>query len=257
VVHGPVGRYVLQEASDNELSKGKPGGRRNYAHTFHRIEPANNSDPLDVTVSIVPGEKLTGRIVDEQGTPIEEALVITRLNISPLHLWWRGPITPSRGKQFELYGLEKNKEYPTHFLDSKHRLGAVQALRADGTESVVVLKPCGQATARFVDSEGNPHAKFDPALHIVITPGEHENDWAVANQGKLAADADFASNIDENYRPGPKTDEQGRVTFPSLIPGATYRLATFDDGKPRVLKQFSVQTGEKVDLGEFSIDLKR
>ena len=60
-----------------------------------------------------------------------------------------------------------------------------------------------------------------------------------------------------NYWPSPETDGQGHVRFPALIPDATYRLATYEDGKPRVIKQFSVESGEQIDLGEITIDLDR
>ena len=71
--------------------------------------------------------------------------------------------------------------------------------------------------------------------------------------GKLWADVDFVGNIDgTNYRPAPKTDEQGRVTLPALIPGAIYRIDSHKNDK--VLKEFSVKPGEQLDLGDIAID---
>jgi hypothetical protein len=45
-----------------------------------------------------------------------------------------------------------------------------------------------------------------------------------------------------NYARFPESDAQGRITFPALIPGATYRLRGHDD--------FTVKCGETLDLGD-------
>ncbi len=262
LIHGPSDRYVLHEISEQELSRGKPGGRRNYAHAIQRIDPAPGADPIDLAIALEPGATVSGRLVDEQGQPIDEARIISRLFIMPHAPFWRGyggelPPPVLSGK-FELPGLGRDQQYIVHFLDVKRRLGAVQTFRADSPDSTVVLRPCGQASARFVDPQGNPHAGYNPSLYIVVTPGEHERDLAAARLGKLAADADFVSNVDRtNYHPWPQADDQGRVTFPALIPGATYRIDAYKNGDPLVLKQFSVQPGEHVELGDLSLELDR
>jgi hypothetical protein len=52
-----------------------------------------------------------------------------------------------------------------------------------------------------------------------------------------------------HYGNGPKTDTAGQVTFPSLIPGATYRIAKFD-GTDRT---FTAEAGKVVRLGDVTI----
>ena len=262
LIHGPGDKYVLRETTEQEINRGKPGGRRNYAHAIERIEPAPGAEPTELTIELEPGATINGRLVDEQGKPIDEALVISRLFILPHSPFWRGyggeVPPPTLGGKFELSGLGAGQQYNVCFLDAKHRLGATETIRADSKDPTVVLRPCGQASARFVDSEGRPHVGFSPALHIVVTPGEHERDLAAAKLGRPAADADFVSNVDRtNYPSWVETDDQGRVTFPALIPGATYRLDTYQDGKPVILKQFSVKPGEQVELGDVAIELKR
>ena len=174
LVNGPHGQYVLQQISAEELDRGKPGGRRNYAHAIERIEPAVGADPIDLTVSLQPGATITGQMVDEQGAKIENALVISRLRMPSLSLDWRGMTPPTLGGNFELSGLAPDQEYPVHFLDPKQRLGATQIFRADSKPATVVLKPCGQASARFVDGEGKPVVDYDPIFHIVVTPGVNQ-----------------------------------------------------------------------------------
>ncbi len=57
----------------------------------------------------------------------------------------------------------------------------------------------------------------------------------------------------------PKTDAEGRITLPALIPGALYRITDFstakDDAKgPQVRKDFTVKPGETLDLGDILIE---
>ncbi len=256
LVHGPRGRYVLEEIGDRQLRAGKPGGWRNYVHAVEKIDPEKGAEPIDVTLRLQPGISASGRIVDQQGQPLDEALVVSRLTYSPLSLHWRGQILPTLGGRFELTGLEEGKEYPVYFLNAERRLGRTIVIRPGGGEQTVVLEPCGTATARFVDPRGKPHPEFWPGLHMIVTPGAHRYDRAAAERGELSADEDLVSNIDRtNYRQGFETDSQGKVTFPALIPGATYRLTTFEKGKPVVLKQFTVTPGEQLELGDITIEL--
>ena len=130
----------------------------------------------------------------------------------------------ARGGRFELRGLAPGKEYPVHFLDAEHRLGATAHLKTDRRKSTVVLHPCGQAVARFVDKNGQPVTDHHPMIEIVVTPGFLE-DYSIARKmGALSADVEFISNVDRTdysiYAPL-KSDKQGRVHLPALIPGAS------------------------------------
>jgi hypothetical protein len=52
-----------------------------------------------------------------------------------------------------------------------------------------------------------------------------------------------------HYGDGPRTDAEGRITLPNLVPGATYRISKFD-GKA---KDFTVEPGKKLDLGDIAV----
>ncbi|MFV1963896.1 MAG: M56 family metallopeptidase [Pirellulaceae bacterium] len=256
LVHGQQGNFVLQETSDRELSRGTRGGWRNYVHALHKLNLEEDAGPINATIELQPGATVSGRVVDDQGDSLDEVLVISRLAISALSLHWRGGMPPTRGGTFTLTGLEADQEYPVYFLDTRRRIGATATIGAGGDDPIIVLHPCGEATAKFVDAEGQPHAGFPPALEMVVTPGVHRYDFAAAKLGRLAADGDFVANIDRtNYWPGPKTDDQGRVVFPALIPGATYQIVTHDSGSPIVAKRFSVESGERLDPGEVVLNL--
>ena len=113
----------------------------------------------------------------------------------------------------------------------------------------------GVVVMQFVDPDGNPLVEYNTGLNMVVTPGVPQFDFKARNRGELAADEDFVANINrtEFYMRGPRTDQQGRVTLKELIPGATYRMYAYEDGENKILEQFTVESGETRDLGEFAV----
>jgi hypothetical protein len=94
-----------------------------------------------------------------------------------------------------------------------------------GERVAVRLEPCGAATVRFVDGDGKPLANQPVGqgllfvhLHLVVTPGATV--WAMADTEALQSDTAMQVNFDPRYQ-ALRTDAQGRVTFPTPIPGAT------------------------------------
>lgn len=255
LAHSTRGGYVLQEIGERQLSQGKAGGRRNYAHAIHALNPKADAKSLDVTMELEPGATVAGQIVDERGESVPEAIVISRLIVDPLSLWWRGHLPPVLGGRYELTGLRQGIEYPTYFLDAKRRLGATAILRVGDAEPKVTLKPCGSAVFRLVDNKRRPVAGYTPTVEMVVTPGPYRYDAPRPEADLLAADADFLGNIDHtNYPSILETDEEGKATLPALVPGANYRIVVRKQGKWRIAKEFQVQAGERLDLGDIEVE---
>lgn len=256
LAHGPDWKYVLQEISSRELSRNQIGGRRNYAHAIEKINPETGSEPLDITLELQPGETVSGRVVDEQNHPIEKAVMITRLAIYPTNTTWRGSdLFQARDGRFELNCLADGEDYPVHFLDAERKLGATAVLSTRDRNPTVVLKPCGQARMRLVDSDGKPVAGHYPNIDIVVTPGVYKYNNESFQVGKLAADSDFISNVDRtNYPDMPKSDKEGELLLPVLIPGATYQITDLNNQVFKVTETFQVQAGESLDLGDVLVE---
>ena len=93
---------------------------------------------------------------------------------------------------------------------------------------------------------------------MVVTPGEFSNIKA-RKDGTSLADEDSLTIIDAiNYKKDPASDAQGRIVFPALIPGATYRIVDRTTIRtpsgPHLRKEFDVKPGETLDLGDILIE---
>ena len=92
---------------------------------------------------------------------------------------------------------------------------------------------------------------------MVITPGEFSPTKA-RKDGTLLADEGFLSDIDPiNYQKDPVSAADGRIVFPTLIPGATYRIVDRTGrtpNGPQLRKEFTVKPGETRDLGDILIE---
>jgi hypothetical protein len=262
--------YVLQELGSNLFHEGQPGGRRYYAHAFIACDPKPGRASRDVRVVLRQGITVEGRVVGPDGQPVQDSWMFGRLHFGAefsTFRWWHGDQHgTARGGRFELHGLEPDREIPVHFLDPHRKLGATARIAgksAPGEPVTVRLAPCGTATARLVGPDGKPIGGFrHPRLiSMVVTPGPVAGPRA--RQGRaLLADEDILPIIDPiNYEQSPVSDPQGRIVFPALIPGAAYRIADAtrirEGVDPQVRKEFTVQPGETLDLGEVRIENPR
>ncbi len=115
---------------------------------------------------------------------------------------------------------------------------------------LVWFNPAGQPVVRSREGAAS--------VTLVVTPGPSEDSQDKADLDRLSADEDILSRIDPTRdKKGPASDDQGRLTIPGLIPGATYRIYdnTMGEGAgPRLRKEFTVKPGETADLGDVRIE---
>jgi RNA polymerase sigma factor (sigma-70 family) len=251
VVHGPTPDYVLAAMGYRKLVDDLPGGRRQYAHAFVPLDLQPGAAPHEAAVTLRRGATVRGRVVGPDGKPVAEGLMVSRLHIDPLAGYWRGRPEAVRDGRFELHGLDPDGTYPVYFLDARNKLGATVELsgKQAGQEVSVRLAPCGSAATRLVDAGGKPLAGRQVALEIVVTPGPHYIDRKSYLAGELSADADVVANVDRlNHWNVPRTDADGRVTFPALIPGATYRIIDYSNQENPLKQEFRVEAGESRKL---------
>ncbi len=162
-----------------------------------------------------------------------------------------------RDGTFAIPVLDPEATYRLHFVDPSGQLGAVAELsgkQAGGEPVTVRLRPCGRATARLVDAQGKPLARHRPLLWLLVPPGPHPApaDFKDLRDHNLRTrDAVWAAYLDPaRHGDGPRTDGQGRVTFPSLIPGATYRILL----GPGKVRDFTAEPGRTTALGDVTLE---
>ena len=266
-IMGPSDDYVFQEMGNRMLREGRPGGRRQYAHAFVSCDLKPGTESREVDVVLRRGATVKARVTTPDGQPVANAWMFSRLLLLPqpwaTRQYWGQFHGDVRNGHAELHGLPPDDEIPVYFLDSKNRLGATADVSvkaaADGPIPVR-LAPCGLAMARLVDAKGIPLAGYrDPYfISMIVTPGRDGHSQEEADQDLLAADGDYLSRIDPVHYNDLVSDAQGRVTFPALIPGATYRV--FDTttangpGGRKTRKLFVARAGETVELGDIVIE---
>ena len=253
IVLGPSDDYVLREIDENMVSRGEPGGRRYYAHTFIARDVKPDSQSLVVNVILRPATTVSGRVVGPDGEPIQNAWMISRLCLFPSsYAWlsWRAHYHGSvKSGRFEIHGLDPDAEVPVYFLDPTHKLGATSDFSgksAAGGSVTVRLQPCGAAKARVVDASGKPIAGYRGSrlISMVVAPP-----YLFRHQEATLAVIDTI-----NYADGPVSDALGRIDFPALIPEAPYHLSvSFRTANPRD-RDFTVKPGETLDLGDIVIE---
>jgi RNA polymerase sigma factor (sigma-70 family) len=147
--------------------------------------------------------------------------------------------------------------YRLHFLDAAGGQAAavsLQGKQADGEPLTVKLAPCGSARVRLTDARGKPLAGYRPVAWL-LPPGKAPAvaahlDRLIGN-GLRADNAIWLGHLDPlHYGDGPRTDADGRVTLPALIPGMSYRISQ-GDGKAR---DFTVHAGQTLTLPDLAID---
>ena len=255
--------YVLREIGNREFFNGRPGGRRLYSHSFVACDPQPGGPGLDVHVALRRGVTVAGRITDADDQPVRDAWIIDRSTLRPTATAWRMWHGEYHGEapsgRFELHGLGLDSDRPVYFLQPKRRLGATAHLSgksAAGGPITIRLESCGTATARLVDAHGKPLAGYrgEFLMSMIITPGPSPAGRDPADAKLLAAERDFVVWIDPiNYANPPFSDAHGRISFPALIPGASYQIVRSPTSlQPR--KVFTIKPGETLDLGDILIE---
>ncbi len=250
---------MLQTIGSRQLSRGEAGGDRNYVHAIKSIAPEDGEETVRLDLELTRGAVIRGEVTDEHGEPVDEMIMVSRLNVFPGQLTWRGDTVPIRGGRFEISGIQVGDTVPVHFLDARRRLGATLMATAADPQPKVVLRPCGQARMRFVSENGDPVADYEPWIEIVATPGRLGEFQLARRMGALAPDTDFIANVDNlNHRHVSdgrrKSDKDGHFLLPALIPGAMYRVQTAANILGQKWKTFVAQADETIELGDLSVD---
>jgi beta-lactamase regulating signal transducer with metallopeptidase domain len=255
LVQGPQNDYIRQTITTRDFDKKAVRARRHYVGGFTTLDLKPDQPSAEVDLTLRRGVTLKGRIVGPNDQPPGDVLILSRHFIGAGEDEFRGGHITAKDGQFALHGLDPEKATPFYFLDPKNETGAtveISGKSADAGPLVVRLAPCGKAVARFVNFGGTPKADYQTSLQILVSPGPFKGDDKRSKK-EISSDQDYVANFDrDHYWHQPKTDADGRCVFPALIPGATYRLPIFNKLGDWDEKDFTVKSGETLQLPDIA-----
>jgi beta-lactamase regulating signal transducer with metallopeptidase domain len=259
-VTAPTPDFVHVMVSDGEKDYGKPGLTREYYDGVAHLNLKLNEKPAPLRIELQRGITLRRRVVRPDGQPAEGA-AYTRSYVRDQHRIVNGwpPERPVENGVLELPGFEPEHSNPMFIIDVEHHCATVVSPTASETElsnPPIQLGPTGSARFRFLNDKGEGLSNYDPHLELIVTPGAPATLFNERPNQPLWADAIRWTNIRywHFHDKPPKTDAEGRVVMPDLIPGATYRLSFIgkkpgsDDGY-----EFTVRPGETTNVGDVTI----
>jgi RNA polymerase sigma factor (sigma-70 family) len=275
LINGPGPHYCFKKIAAGDLGIQQPddlvlsmsaGRRKGKKHYYYpdewlslNFKAGASPGPLKIKLRRAP--LVRGRVVEPGGKPAAGAKVwLGQEPFAELADGFLARKYTLKDSRFELAVRNPDAPLCVAFLDADKRMGTIRAFtaRQAGKAPVTVrLAACGSASARFVDGKGKPLAGHRPLLWLSL-PGQPYSSAAEleslgGKQGRFwwfNFDTIWAGNADpRRYGAGPKTDAQGRITLPDLIPGATYRIARFDGTDTC----FKAEAGKTIKLGDVTI----
>ena len=256
LVKGPNPDFIPIRTSEGELEYDVPGGARLYPVGLLALGLDASAKVADVSIPLRRGATLEGRVVGPNGQIVTSGEIYSEaVDSAGFGFDFLGH--PIQNGRFTLSGLDPEKTIFAFVFDAKRQLGASLPLSVpkDGRPVTVTLHPCGSARARFMDRTGKPLANvvllskpmFGLEMVLRLSPSGNPQDQA-DNFATTLVD-----NIDhDRYDEALRTDGQGQLTFPSLIPGATYRVMAGERGWV-MKKEFIAEAGKTVELSDITI----
>jgi RNA polymerase sigma factor (sigma-70 family) len=244
-VHGPNNDYVSRGV---DLIQEIPGGTQRRLLHGDAVVPLDLKPGLDrhrVKVSLRRGVAIAGRARGPAGGAVAQGLLLCPSRVSPLNVdighFRRLPV---RDGQFTLPGCDPDYRYSVLILDSAKEVGAVVELSAEGPgrePPPVRLARCGQAKVRFTDREGQPVAGLRLCVFLCLRREHPRQRPKTEGPPKVNYQGYDMRWVDpRHYAHDPRTDAEGRVTLPALVPGALYLLEFYQAGVWRSGPEFTL-----------------
>jgi len=271
MVKAPTPDFVSHIRQWGHFQLNAPGGVWYSLEGYSVVDPQPDQPRIDVSIPLTPGVTCSGTTAGPQETRTGNVMIFRRVpqysisNMAGMQVW---PSISSNGS-FELRGCDPDDPEPFYFLDADNQWGTTVVFdpRQKAARQSVTLVPCGAARVTFVDQDGKPWARVP-----VNTGPVNASMWLVFVEGKFNAklpNHDHThvrypmGNVDwKRYSPATLvTDDQGTITFPTLIPGAPHRLFVRNpdagigksDAAPYQEISVDVKAGQTVDLGNVVI----
>ncbi len=208
------------------------------------VEMAEGDKPVDVgDVTMQPGERLHGYVVDGEGLPVEGAEISVAEAGGPKMMMMVGPGGPPRDEKpaavsdpsgfFQLEDLSPTATYDISASRGGYLGGNAAGLQLPRTEPVELkLEPASDITGKVLDPEGNPIA------------------GANVNMTRSTSIEMGGSAMQMMMMSSEETDSEGVFLFEDQRPGTVSLAATASGWQEAKLQDIEVPKGE-----DLSVDL--
>ena len=261
VAKAPDSSYVSRQITHGELLWDKPGGYFVNVESAKSINPEPNAETTDVVMDMKPGITIRGRVEGPDGRPITRVKMLSASFTRVQSVYWtsRRELLAVDGN-FELPGCDPTESRTIFLLDAKAQLGATAILNPRNHKDkppVIRLVPCGSATVQLVDKQGTPRRNQSLNTQNLILQTDLIGKEGVINPQygtqTLRHIRWGMSILDSERHKFLQADDDGRVTFPSLIPGAPYKLIQRSPSYQELI-DFRVDSGEEYPLSKIAIE---
>jgi RNA polymerase sigma factor (sigma-70 family) len=227
---------VIEQRSEDFLTVAGGGNSfgaisQNFYNALVLLEPGEKEEGLVKDVTLEPPLERRGRVVGPDDQPLTGAWVCGLV---------RHGVETLKGAEFTVRGINPRANRPLVFYHNEKNLGCyVKELRGDPSMPLTVkLQPCGSASGRIIDPDGQPVA----GLRLSVQ----------GNALPILGDAGGGSQL-------VTTDKEGRFSAEGLVPGQEYHVseAQVFNGILRIHAPVRVEPGKHQDLGEIKARLDK
>jgi RNA polymerase sigma factor (sigma-70 family) len=178
------------------------------------LEPGEKEEALVKDVALEEARTLKGRVVGPDGQPLTGVMVVGLFQRS---------FDTLKTAEFTVRGINSKANRQLVFHHKAKKLGFfLKELRGDASEPLTVeLQPCGSASGRIVDGDGQPV----PGLRISLSG------WGGGEEAR--------------------TDNEGRFLVEGLVPGLNY--AVIPGTGFFILAEVTVESGKQKVMGDVKL----
>ncbi len=218
-----------------------------FAHRVAAVNVPVVGDSPELTIRLRELAPLTGT-VERTGADSGATFLLASGRVSPVRGYAAIPL-PATANEFSVPGCRPGYSTRVYLLDPKAKVGAVVDVVPGSPLPTAKLLTCGTIRLRVVDRDGIPRVGQEVSLTLLV-----DRDCAADATGESTADAQPVDGFDAvNYPAKPKTNGDGRVELPALIPGARYAIAV-GTGKGKIaVGKFRMEAGQSLTVPDVTM----
>lgn len=211
----PGGGTVFAIASDSRYATIDLVGGRAVVHAAVEVKDTKTAGEL--SLDLTGGTAIEGRAVLPDGAPVASGFALVHHLVGGRDMRTPQPVSIVAGR-FVLPGCRIGETYAVYLVDREAKFGATAKLSCDpkGETPAVKLAPCAAPEYQLLHSLARPAENAEVTLEFLPEVGDpfHARWWSVDNPTVIRT-----------------VSENGVLTFPGLVPGASYRLRVILDGQ--------------------------